>query len=238
MTRPSATPRGEHAGRPGTRWETQLGAVERVVEDGQPEPQPNRAARRALKTPSEPTSHTRNGADSDAIAEKAPVRPVEPRTPAFGTRIISEGARGPQRSVYGIRTRGAGDMPPPQTARILITGSRDWPDAHLVHRELARCWRDFEQIVVVHGACPTGADAHAAQWVADMVAAGVTGITEEPHPARWDAHGKVAGPIRNKLMVGLGATVALAFIRNNSAGASHTARLAETAGIDTRTWTA
>ncbi|MBB6440250.1 hypothetical protein HNQ79_006765, partial [Streptomyces candidus] len=24
MTGPSATPRGEHAGRPGTRWETQL----------------------------------------------------------------------------------------------------------------------------------------------------------------------------------------------------------------------
>lgn len=237
MTRPTA-PRGEHAGRPGTRWETRLVAVERVVEDGEPAPRANRAARRAAKKASEPTSHTRSGPDSDAIAEKAPVRPVGPRTPALGTRFTSETPRGPQRSIYGVRTRGADDAPPPQPARILITGSRDWPDAHLVHRELARCWRDFGSVVVVHGACPSGADAHAARWVADMVAAGVAGITEEPHPARWDVHGTVAGPIRNRLMVGLGAATCLAFIRNGSAGASHTARLAETAGIDTRRWTA
>ncbi|MBB6440122.1 SLOG family protein [Streptomyces candidus] len=122
-------------------------------------------------------------------------------------------------------------------ARILVTGSRDWQDARLVHRELARRWRDYGQITVIHGACPTGADAQAAQWVADMVAAGVPGVTEEAHPARWDLHGKVAGPIRNKHMVGLGAACCLAFIRNDSAGASHTARLAEAAGIDTQRWT-
>lgn len=125
-----------------------------------------------------------------------------------------------------------------QPARILVTGSRNWEDEQLVRRELARCWSEHGRIVVVHGACKTGADAHAAQWVADMVAADIAGVTEEPHPADWRTHGKAAGPIRNKQLIGAGATVCLAFIRCGSPGASHTAGLAEAAGIDVRRWTA
>jgi len=61
VTGPSSTPRGEHAGRPGTGWEQQLvRGLEIVVEedDGNPfawdEPQPgeyrpNRATRRATR---------------------------------------------------------------------------------------------------------------------------------------------------------------------------------------------
>jgi hypothetical protein len=60
MTRPTA-PRGEHAGRPGTRWETQLVTVERVVEDSEPEPRPNRAARRAARKASGDAGRTRGG---------------------------------------------------------------------------------------------------------------------------------------------------------------------------------
>ncbi|MEV5944656.1 hypothetical protein [Streptomyces sp. NPDC051994] len=48
MSRPSASPRGEHAGNPGVRWETELRPVERVVDDEAPEPRPNRATRRAI----------------------------------------------------------------------------------------------------------------------------------------------------------------------------------------------
>jgi hypothetical protein len=49
MTAPSSSPRGERAGAPGARWETELRRLEVVVDDGQPEPAPNRATRRALK---------------------------------------------------------------------------------------------------------------------------------------------------------------------------------------------
>ncbi len=50
MTRPSTTPRGEHAGRPGARWETELRTTGEVyVPDGQPQSRANRAARRAAR---------------------------------------------------------------------------------------------------------------------------------------------------------------------------------------------
>ncbi|MEV5942706.1 SLOG family protein [Streptomyces sp. NPDC051994] len=122
--------------------------------------------------------------------------------------------------------------------RVLVTGSRDWRDEQLVRRELARAWRQSDRaIVVVHGACPTGADRHAARWVADCIANRLTGVTEEPHPADWDKHGKAAGPIRNRRMVRARIDLVLAFIHNESAGASHTAALAEAADIETRRWT-
>ncbi|MFE4867673.1 hypothetical protein [Streptomyces sp. NPDC056682] len=48
MTAPSSSPRGEHAGTPGVRWETELRPVETVVDDEAPEPRPNRATRRRI----------------------------------------------------------------------------------------------------------------------------------------------------------------------------------------------
>lgn len=49
MAGPSSTPRGEHAGRPGTRWNTGLVTTgeQYLPDDDQPAPRPNRAARRA-----------------------------------------------------------------------------------------------------------------------------------------------------------------------------------------------
>lgn len=119
--------------------------------------------------------------------------------------------------------------------RILVTGSRDWPSPEVVHRALADVIGRAPvgaDIVLVHGACRTGADAQADRW------ARASGIRVETHPARWDVYRKRAGFIRNTQMVALGADVCLAFIKDGSRGASHTALLAETAGIPVRRWTA
>ena len=123
--------------------------------------------------------------------------------------------------------------------RVLVTGSRDWSNADLIRHHLTRAWLTVEgPFTVVHGACPTGADWMVSDWVANMLEADMGDVREEAHAANWQLEGKRAGFIRNARMVNLGADVCLAFIRNGSRGASHTARLAEEAGIPTRRWTA
>lgn len=127
--------------------------------------------------------------------------------------------------------------------RILVTGSRDWTDAELLHDAL--CHAVYQQVpaVIVHGACPTGADAMASFWARRYAH---IGLTEEPHPAAWKLNGRSAGPLRNAAMVSLGADLCLAFISpcssprcrradpHPSHGASGCADLAERAGIPVR----
>lgn len=128
--------------------------------------------------------------------------------------------------------------------RILITGSRDWEDRNLLNDTLNE-YAGASDIVVVHGACPTGADKMADEWVAYQ------GVRVERHPAWWispDGYDPRAGFRRNAAMVRLGADVCLAFINrctkpdctpqpHGSHGATHTADLAEKAGIPTRRFT-
>ena len=122
--------------------------------------------------------------------------------------------------------------------RILVTGSRDWDDVNEVWLRLGDAvgaiHRDdiSREIIIVHGDCPRGADAIADQWARKY------GATIERHPANWQLNGKRAGFIRNAVMVNQGADLCVAFIRNGSRGASHTAALAEQAGIETRRFTA
>jgi hypothetical protein len=126
--------------------------------------------------------------------------------------------------------------------RVLVTGSRDWQDEELIRHQLTRVWLTVDRpFTVIHGACPTGADWMASDWVANMLEAEMGDVREEPHPANWRPNGKLdrsAGFRRNAEMVQLGADICLAFIRDNSRGASHTAALAEQAGITVRKWTA
>jgi hypothetical protein len=127
--------------------------------------------------------------------------------------------------------------------RILVTGSRDWEDYGRVAEALTAAVLHFAEennllgptdyVTVVHGACPTGADR-----MADDFAGGVCRWTVERHPADWDRYGKAAGFRRNAEMVKAGADICIAFIRNGSAGASHTADLALRAGIPTMRYTA
>lgn len=122
--------------------------------------------------------------------------------------------------------------------RVLVTGSRDWPDRDIIWSALAAIATESPFATLVHGDCPTGADAIADHWWTTF------GGHVERHPADW-SRGRKAGPERNAEMVTLGADLCLAFIgpctsprcrrddRHWSHGATGCADLAEAAGIET-----
>ena len=111
--------------------------------------------------------------------------------------------------------------------RLLVTGSRTWDDPRTIDQALAVILaRHPGGVLLVHGACPSGADAIAAAY-----AIRTPGYQIEAHPADWQRHGRAAGHRRNAEMIALGADGCVAFIRAASPGSSATVRLAEAAGI-------
>lgn len=108
--------------------------------------------------------------------------------------------------------------------RVLVTGSRDWPEerAWRIGRALTVVSQHLGQrrMIVVHGACTDregrlmGADRWADEWAVRG------GYEVSRHPANWKMYGRAAGPIRNQQMVDTAPELVLAFIRNNSSGAS------------------
>jgi hypothetical protein len=115
--------------------------------------------------------------------------------------------------------------------RVLVTGSRDWDDADAIREALEAIEGNVEPgdtLTLIHGTAQ-GADSLAA------AAARRLGWTIEPHPADWRRLGRRAGFVRNAEMVASGADVCLAFIKNNSRGATMCAELARQAGIPVTT---
>lgn len=74
---------------------------------------------------------------------------------------------------------------------IVVTGGRDYANRGRVEQEIL----SRNPALVIHGACPRGADE-----LADIVCR-ERGIGCQRFPADWDAHGRAAGPIRNRQMM-------------------------------------
>ena len=117
--------------------------------------------------------------------------------------------------------------------RILVTGSRDWQEwgvveAALRREALAGISREYKPgsqlgVYVIHGDCPTGADA-----AADVLAPRM-GLMVERYPGNDFPTYKD----RNQHMVDLGADVCIAFAAKWASGTGQTARMARKAGIRT-----
>jgi hypothetical protein len=119
--------------------------------------------------------------------------------------------------------------------RVLVTGSRTWTDEVAIRTAIDEILRHAyaagdRDIVIVHG-CAVGADQIADRWARHR--RGEWPVSVERHPADWAKHGRRAGYVRNSAMVAAGADVCLAFVRDESKGASMCADLAEEAGIRT-----
>lgn len=113
--------------------------------------------------------------------------------------------------------------------RVIITGSRDLREAKEVYDALyaeKNLAGGAFNLTVIHGDCPTGADRYAHKWCSWFPQ-----VVEEKYPADWDAHGKAAGPIRNKVMVDLGADVVRAFPRGEARGTMNCVGYAKEAKI-------
>lgn len=80
--------------------------------------------------------------------------------------------------------------------RVIFFGSRSFSRVYERHvfERVAALPADW---IIVHGACPTGADAFAAR------AAELQGRPVEAYPADWASYGASAGPRRNEGMADL-----------------------------------
>jgi SLOG family YspA-like protein len=115
--------------------------------------------------------------------------------------------------------------------KIIVTGSRIWTNESIIRNAFALIAMRLgpENMTIVHGACPSGAD-----YLSDNIARAWTGMTVKAYPADWAKHGKAAGPIRNMEMVdgNLDALCALAFPIDQSRGTRHCMSYARGRGIE------
>ena len=108
--------------------------------------------------------------------------------------------------------------------KILICGDRHWKDRKTIFDTLRPYAQDNPTII--HGGA-TGADTIAGK------AARAYGLKIIQHRAKWDEHGRAAGPIRNKKMLAEHPDLVLAFHNDidGSKGTLHMVSIARDAGI-------
>ena len=81
--------------------------------------------------------------------------------------------------------------------KVAVTGGRNFNDWRLVWQVLSIANETDPVGLLVHGACPTGADRWAMR-LADFYQVPHTGQT---YAANWTLSGRAAGPIRNHFML-------------------------------------
>jgi hypothetical protein len=102
----------------------------------------------------------------------------------------------------------AGEFRESTPVRVLITGDRHWICPDLARRVVADMVARYGSGLVIVAGAATGVDR------SFLDAAVGLGVAAEPHPADWERFGRGAGPIRNQVMVDLGARFALAVHRD------------------------
>jgi hypothetical protein len=79
---------------------------------------------------------------------------------------------------------------------VIVSGSRDWTDEEALHLAIL----EEDPDVIIHGDCPTGADAMVAEYAAVMLELGRP-VAVVPLPAQWGRLGDAAGMARNREML-------------------------------------
>lgn len=106
--------------------------------------------------------------------------------------------------------------------KALVCGGRDFTDRDALFAALDRAHAKRPLTMVIHGGAK-GADTLAGQW------ASARGILSARVDALWDAHGKAAGPRRNRAMLELFPEGVIAF--PGGAGTADMVAAAREAGV-------
>ena len=107
--------------------------------------------------------------------------------------------------------------------RMLVCGGRDYRDQDCVTDSLERLRRSGLISLLIHGDA-SGADRLASQWARDV------GLDQVSYPANWKAHGRAAGPMRNRRMLHHGRPQALIAFPGGR-GTADMVHLAQQAGL-------
>ena len=107
--------------------------------------------------------------------------------------------------------------------KLLVCGGRDFNDPAAVERVLTLIHEKHGIDTLIHGAA-TGADNLASEWATR------NNIYQDAFRANWGAHGKAAGPIRNKDMLNHGKPDAVVAFPGGR-GTSDMVRRAKKAGV-------
>lgn len=101
-------------------------------------------------------------------------------------------------------------MPVNDAYRLVVCGSRSWNHIDIVWQTLDRCLVAHPGLIIIHGKCPTGADAIADTWAVDHHIPVIRYKADWYGPCMSDCRhayrlpGQVcvaAGPRRNRLMI-------------------------------------
>ena len=108
---------------------------------------------------------------------------------------------------------------------VIVAGDRDYIDYDHIRAKMNALWDAIGPYELISG------NARGVDTVSGNIAADAD-ITIHDYPAKWDRHGKGAGPIRNKAMLDHPATYLLAFIAPHSRGTKDMVAQAHMAVID------
>ena len=112
--------------------------------------------------------------------------------------------------------------------RLIVAGGRNLNDTRFIHDAIDKilCNTDLSEVELVCGMA-RGVDMVAFQW------ANKNNVPIKEFPADWDAHGKAAGPIRNRQMSNY-ATHLIAFHDGVSRGTKNMLEEANKVGLRVR----
>ncbi|MBQ2991677.1 MAG: DUF2493 domain-containing protein [Clostridia bacterium] len=110
--------------------------------------------------------------------------------------------------------------------KLIVAGSRYFKDYERMEKELDYFLskREKDEIEIVSGGCPTGADAFAERYARSR------GLALQVFPANWRRWGKMAGPLRNRHMAEY-ADALIVYWDGKSSGTANMIKEAEVCGL-------